>query len=184
MKTDEIWKPVKGYEEFYEVSNLGRIRNLPRLMTNNFGTFIRKGKIKNLKPSSRGYVKTTLTDKNGKGRSELLHRIVAQAFIPNPDNLPMVNHKNGIKHDNRVENLEWCDDSHNSRHAIDTGLTRVRKGEEIYFAKFSDYQVWLIKHMYHSDSMTITEITNMLGCNRRTISDIIKNRTWKHISLE
>lgn len=179
----EEWRDVVGYEGLYKVSNLGRIYQFERTMVNNFGECVRKAKVKNLNPDKRGYVKVTLTNKEGVTISTTVHRVVCQAFLPNPTNLPMVNHKNGIKHDNRLENLEWCDDSHNSRHAIETGLTRIRKGEEIYFAKYSNYQVWLIKKMYHDDGLSITEITNMLGCNRRTIADMIKNRTWKHIDL-
>ena len=110
----EKWRPVVGYEGLYEVSNLGRVKSLPRKGT--------KGGI--LIPSysnSKHYAHVPLT-KNMKHKTASLHRIVAMAWIPNPENKPQVNHKNGIKSDNRVENLEWMTNLENMRHAIANGL--------------------------------------------------------------
>lgn len=109
----ELWKPVVDYEGLYEVSNLGRIRSLPRKGTK--GGILRPGKVR------KGYHQVSLT-RGMRGNPQRVHRIVAQAWIPNPDNKPQVNHKNGIKSDNRVENLEWMTNLENMRHAIANGL--------------------------------------------------------------
>jgi len=134
----EIWKPAFGIEKWYEVSNYGRLKRLPR--ESNFIRKKKKGgfynrayeskykihgyKILKTSISKKGYVRIkTLYQKdelsNSKDISITLHRLVAKTFIPNPDNLDQINHINGIKHDNRIENLEWCNNSQNQRHAID-----------------------------------------------------------------
>jgi len=110
MSEIEIWKPVKGYENLYEVSNLGRVKS------------IRNGdKILKTYLSTYGYVKVNLYAAK-KSKIHFLHRVIALAFIENPEAKPIINHKNGIKHDNSLENIEWVTYSENSLHAIKTGL--------------------------------------------------------------
>lgn len=98
----EIWKDVPGYSGTYQVSNLGRIRNLNWHNSN-------KTKILNLKPDKDGYVRLRIK----REKTFKIHRLVAMAFIPNPSNFPYINHKNEIKDDNRAENLEWCTAQYN-----------------------------------------------------------------------
>lgn len=119
----ELWKPVEGYEGYYEVSNLGRIKRLSRVVTYPDGKLVRTpGKLLSLKPGNHlGYILVSLC-KNGKPAKLYLHRLIAQTFIPNPDNHPLINHKDGNKANNHVDNLEWCSRAHNVRHAYDTGL--------------------------------------------------------------
>lgn len=109
----EIWKDVVGFEEYYQVSNLGRVKSLAR-STNykNIGTAWRKERIRKPKLSNTGYYEVALA-KEHKTYYKRVHRLVAEAFIPNPDNLPYINHINEIKTDNRVENLEWCTPKYN-----------------------------------------------------------------------
>lgn len=110
----EIWKPIKGYEGLYEVSNLGRVRSFhPH----------RKVKYKILNPIEMniGYYKVTLYSKLKK-EQKYIHKLVAETFIPNPKNFNVINHINGNKKDNNVENLEWCTQKHNMEQAFNMGL--------------------------------------------------------------
>ena len=114
---EEIWKPIKNFEELYEVSNLGRVKSLAK-----------RGKPERIMKqaiSHKGYPTLSLC-KNAKSTRRAVHRLVAQAFIDNPDNLPQVNHIDGNKQNNNVENLEWCDNSYNQIHANKMGLNEHR----------------------------------------------------------
>ena len=103
---EEIWKPIKDFEGYYEVSNMGRVRSL---------NYKRTGKEKILKNIGdyKGYLEIVLT-KNGKQKQFKVHRLVAEAFIPNPENKPCIDHINTVKSDNRVENLRWVTYKENS----------------------------------------------------------------------
>lgn len=108
----EVWKDIKGYKGLYQVSNLGRIKSLPKPMTNGKGNYYRKERI--LKPiiQNTGYLTVTLY-KNKKDDIYYIHRLVAETFLKNPDNLPVINHKDENKTNNCVDNLEWCTDEYN-----------------------------------------------------------------------
>ena len=106
----ETWKAIEGYEGLYEVSTQGRVRNIKR-----------GGRLKALCKVAHGYIAVNL-NKEGVKKQYLVHRLVAKAFIPNPENKPQVNHKDGTKSNNSVGNLEWMTSSENLNHARDTGL--------------------------------------------------------------
>lgn len=111
---EEIWKAVEGHEGLYEVSNLGRIR------------ILNCGKIK-ISTLRKGYERIHLS-KNDERKTFYVHRLIAIAFISNPNQYEFINHINGIKSDNRIKNLEWCDRSMNNKHAYDTGLNPIKNG--------------------------------------------------------
>jgi len=105
INNKELWATIKGYEGLYEVSNYGNVRSL------------KYGKIKYLKPrNDNGYYQVALS-KNGIVKNFKIHRLVANAFIDNPLNLPQINHINEVKTDNKASNLEWCDSKHNIRYS-------------------------------------------------------------------
>ena len=122
----EVWRPVKGFEGFYEVSDQGRVRSLDRVvrganaMSDSYQINL-KGRILNKGTALNGYQFVVLS-KEGKHKHATVHRLVAEAFIPNPDNLPEINHKDENKANNVVSNLEWCDRSYNVNYG--TGINR------------------------------------------------------------
>ena len=114
--------PVEGYEGLYIIDDLGNVVSLPKRQ----GRYIHnKYHVLSQKTNRNGYVEVTLT-KDGKMTTFLLHRLLARAFLPNPNNLPVVNHINGIKHDNRIENLEWCSTAENTQHAFANNLSEFQ----------------------------------------------------------
>ena len=120
---EEIWKDIKGYEGYYQISNRGRVKSLARKVKYQNTTRELKEKIKSTFISSNGYERVELS-KDNSNKKYNIHRLVADAFIPKIENKEFVNHINGIKTDNRVENLEWCSQSENELHAYRTGLAK------------------------------------------------------------
>ena len=108
----EEWRPVVGYEGLYEVSNTGKVRSLDRYVKNGCSYRLHKGKVISLLKGEYGYIQVNLYY-NGKNYKKYVHRLVAEAFLPNPDNLPQVNHKDEVKSNNCVDNLEWCSAKYN-----------------------------------------------------------------------
>ena len=117
----ESWKPVTGYDGFYEVSNYGKVRSVDRMVKcgNKFLKIF--GKELSQAKDAHGYRRVSLT-RNGKGKTKKVHRLVAQAFIPNPNSLPEVNHISGDKSDNSIFNLEWIGRRKNIEHAKNNGF--------------------------------------------------------------
>lgn len=114
---NEVWKPVKGFEGLYEISNKGNVRSVDRHVMLGNQYCLLKGKPIKPFPNSTGYLRVGLS-KNSKDKKYLVHRLVAEAFIPNPNNLPCIDHINTIRDDNKVENLRWCDTAGNLANPI------------------------------------------------------------------
>lgn len=129
----EIWKDVVGFETLYQVSNLGRVKSLAKEVDNNGGKQKRKECIVKSRKNRHGYLQLTLS--NNKKYTKTIHRLVAEAFLPNTSNKPQINHINGIKTDNRVENLEWATASENTLHSVNVLGNKSPRGRYNKFSK-------------------------------------------------
>ena len=123
----EEWRDIKGYEGKYQISNLGRIKSLKNCKGNY------REKILDIKPDNRGYIRAFLY-KNGKCKPYQVHRLVALHFIPNPNNYPIINHKDEDKTNNNVENLEWCTYQYNNNY----GTRNKKCSEKMKGRKFTE----------------------------------------------
>lgn len=170
----EEWKDIIGWEGFYQVSSFGRIKTIKKEVLRRDGTIlVISEKIRKLSHQKNGYLKVQLV-RNGKGISYWVHRLVAEAFIPNPENKPQVNHKKGIKNDNRVSQLEWMTYEEDRKHAEDVLGHRWDKGirpkgythvQSKSVAQIDLYSGSIVK-IWESISMAIKEtgIKNISNC--------------------
>jgi hypothetical protein len=168
----EIWKPIpiEGYEQLFLVSNLGRLKKLAFQSNNIYGHYSVKEKILSQNNSDRGYCKADLCILMLK-KAIKVHRMVALAFIPN--NKPLydqVNHINGNKSDNRVENLEWCNNSINIKHAWDNGLFKptIHRGAD-------DANSILIMHTEYGIFYSIQEVSKIERIARTRLAKMVRN---------
>ena len=159
------WKKVKDYPN-YSVSEDGQVRND---VTENIMSQSLVG----------GYPMIGL--RNQEGRKMLyVHRLVATAFLSNPENYPECNHINAIKQDNRVENLEWCTREWNMRHAWDNGLMRAHRGASAWNSKITEEQVLQIREL-RSQGLTLMKLKDMFNIGLTAVYNIVKRKTWSHI---
>jgi|JI9StandDraft_1071089.scaffolds.fasta_scaffold40654_3 hypothetical protein len=179
---EEIWKDILELNSLYQVSNKGNIRVKKRIVNSPMikcGYRILTAKLIKTQDNHKGYKKVTIS-LNGKKNTFMAHRLVAKCFIENPLNKEQVNHKNGIKDDNRVENLEWCTGSENVRHAMKTGLNK-NIGVGNYNSRLTNEQVLKIREMA-AQGVRQFKIAEQIGVvHKQTIGEIIKRRAWKHI---
>ena len=174
----EVWKSIKGYEGFYEVSNLGRIKSLTRKSTDD-KTY--RGKV--LKPSvdSYGYLLVGLYHGNAIQSKQKIHRLVAKAFLTNPEQKPQVNHKDGVKSNNLLSNLEWVTALENSHHSFSSGLKKACIGENSHFSKLTENEAKEIKKILSSKTLTYLQISKLFNVSKSTIAHISKGRNWSKI---
>lgn len=170
----EVWKDIPGYEKFYQASNTGKVRSIDRIINN------RKYVGVVLKPvvNEWGYKIIVLT-KLGKKKNTRVHRVIAKTFIKNTNNKPCVNHKDGDKTNNHVDNLEWCTHKENSKHAVKTNL--ILTGEDSKSSKLTKKQVLEIRRLYKNGEMSVVEISKKYNVFHNTISSIVNRRTWKNL---
>ena len=174
----ELWVPCPEYEEFYDISNTGLLRS-KRVFVENDGLFgetkgfFKDGKIKKQFVNRYGYLVAKFC-KHGKCRVLTVHRMVAKAFIPNPDNLSQVNHIDGNKQHNVVENLEWVSPAQNTQHAWDTGL--INKDTHGNF-KLTQEIADEIREKLKAGG-TVKEISKEYNIHISTVYSIKNNKTW------
>lgn len=161
----EKWKNIGEYE----VSNLGNVKSLSR--DKMLSGYITK----------QGY-KTVCIKVDGKQKNVKVHRLVANSFIPNSKNKRCVNHKNGIKTDNRVENLEWVTHSENQYHAYKEQIRDKLHGAKSHFSKLTEKEVFEIRRL--RKFFTLKELGKIYKVSLSTIGEICNNNSWKHLGGE
>lgn len=163
----EIWKAHPDITGI-EVSTLGRVRTLDRTVSTERGTWFFKGRILKSSNEKGGYLKVGVKI-NDKSISKKVHRLVAQTFIPNLENLPEVNHKNCIRDDNRVENLEWCSKSYNCQYREKYGVSQTEAlGHPVFAINLATLEV--------SHFSSQAEAGRVLGVFNQSINGVIKGR--------
>lgn len=170
------WRDVVGFEDAYQVSAYGQIKAKQKITWNGKCDATRKEKILKLYKQKNGYMMINLK-RNGKIKHALIHRIVADAWIPNTTNKPTVNHIDGDKANNTVSNLEWCTHSEQNIHASKLGLKKFT-GENHSRHKLKESQVIMIRYL-NQNGLKINH--NDYGVSKITIKDVINRKSWKHI---
>jgi hypothetical protein len=159
------WKDVKGYEGFYKVSDTGKVRSVERYVNHpRIGTMLIKGRLLKHYINPDGYYVVNMS-RDGKQKKQRTNRLVAQEFVANPHNKLEVNHINGIKSDNRVENLEWCTHKENMQHAHSNGHIRP-----------STKRVRIKKENECIDFPSVNATAEYIGCARQVVSSCLKKK--------
>lgn len=189
----EQWKQIKGFN--YEVSNLGKIRSLDKFQ--DFPLFAKgnkggdktsitpvliKGKDLKLTPSRQGYLCVGLY-LNKKNYYKLVHRIVAETFIPNPKNKPQINHKDSNKHNNCVDNLEWCTPLENMLHASTVGNhSKLHRSVFVNNSKLSKKDIKNIVIIKKEQKISNEKIANKYNVSRRSIDRLLRGESYKWLT--
>jgi len=164
---DIEYTDIPGFPN-YKISKCGKVMSLFKNRV--LSSSIMKG---------NGYLASPLS-KDGKSLSRLIHRLLAITFIPNPENKPCVNHIDGNKLNNSLDNLEWCTYYENNRHALDTGLRPTTKGTQTWTCKLKEEDVLEIRRLYES-GIKRRFLAKQFLVSRDNISSIVSRESWKHI---
>lgn len=183
--TMEIWKDVIGYEDIYQISNLGRLKALPRVWYSGKNGCVKKEKPEQIMKcrlaKNTGYCLVKLI-KNGNEKHVYIHRLVAEAFIPNPNNLPQVNHKDGNKENNCVSNLEWVTAKENIIHAEKMKFRKPRKEYKEKITLTQDEIKWIRENYIPRDkNFGGAALSRKFNVDRSVITNIIQFHTYKNI---
>jgi hypothetical protein len=183
-ENNEVWKDIDGYEGYYQVSCLGRIRGVERTIVNHLGISKKiKTQIINTHPTSNGYIMAVLC-KNCITKNVIVHRLVAINFVPNPHMLPEVNHKDENKNNNHYLNLEWCTHKYNSNYGTNilrrTNTVKSKRslaGTNNGRKKLSELQVIEI----YQSSLSVYKLAKIYNIHSTTVRFIKKKLHWKYV---
>ena len=194
METEEIWRNIKDYEGYYQVSNLGNVRSVDRYIEHNNGQIhFRKSQLLKSQIGKYGYCYVVLS-KNNHQKTKTNHRLVAETFIPNPKNKPEVNHKSRIKLENFVNNLEWVTSKENVQHSFNVGTRKVAK---YWLGKHGNNHIksktvlqYDLSGNYLNDFGSTHEAKRLTGINQGHISEVCRGErktaggfTWEYVKI-
>lgn len=165
----EIWKDIKGYEGLYQISNLGRIKSSDRELCNSRGVYVRQGRVLKNGKNQYGYFQVSLY-KDGKRVNKQVHKLIAIAFIPNTNNYKIINHIDGNRQNNNINNLEWCTQKHNVKEAYRLGL--VHK-------KYKPVNQYDLKNNFIKTWESIVEVNKVLKIDKSSIVRCCKGKQNK-----
>lgn len=168
----EIWKDIPNYEGLYQISNFGNVKSLKRKVKNKNGYRDIKEKILHNYINKNGYYAVTLR-KNCNIEVKLIHRLIAEMFIPNPNNYPCINHKDGNKSNNSINNLEWCSYSYNTKEAFRLGLNKHIDFKEK--KKISQYD---LEGNFIKEWKSIYNASKITGIARSCISKVCNHNRY------
>jgi hypothetical protein len=171
----EEWRDIPGFEGKYQVSTLGNVRSIDRTV----GSRVYSGRILRPRLEKRGYLRLTLSSGSFR-KTDSVHRLVAIAFIENPQNLPAVNHIDGNKTNNKLENLEWVTHSQNSNHAVDTGLFDHISGEGSHLSKFKNEDILEVVNLL-KEGKTPSEVSRITKISRPVCAKINLGKAWRRV---
>ncbi len=174
----EEWRDIEGFDGFYQISNTGKVRS----QGDNRGNKSGKWRLRSLSANHDGYLKVRLIRKD-KDRTCRVHILVAKAFITNPNNFNTVNHKDGDKTNNNVDNLEWADRSQQMVHAYKLGLKKAIRGSSNYAAKLTDDDVKYIRGHYvrYSREFGTVAMSKKFGVSSRVIGLVTRGLSYKDV---
>lgn len=167
-KIQEIWKDIEIFNGHYKVSNYGRVMNS------------KTGLIRKISISTTGYPATSFSY-NGLKYYKKIHRLVAIAFLDNPDNKQFINHKDGNKENNHFTNLEWCTFQENIRHAFQNNLMIPASGENSHKSKLKNHEVLSIIEL-HKNGHSQRNIASKFKISRRNVRSIIYGKSWLKVT--
>jgi hypothetical protein len=172
----ERWKPIVGFTGYYEVSNMGRVRTVSHFVRKGNGVRYVQGRLRTLQPVDGGYLKVRLY-KNDTGHNRWVHRLVARAFLRNPQHKPEVHHRRDPKRNNAVTNLKWVTVAEHAR------LTRlegkIRRGSYNGRSELNTRQITEMRELRRHQ--TLRQLATRYGVGESCVSMIVRRRRWKHI---
>jgi hypothetical protein len=172
---NEIWKKIKDFDGYF-VSNLGKVRG-----TRQNKDIILKNRTLSKSDNNKFYLpyQQVVLYENGKQKTKMIHRLVAENFISNPDNKPQVHHIDNDVTNNKVDNLEWVTPSENVNHTL--SYRKETRGIDNNKSKLSEEDVLKIRKMYGENNITQRELGKLFNVSQTNIKEIVKFRTWKHL---
>jgi len=178
---NEIWKPVKNYESYYEVSNFGNVISVERYIEHPTHNYLKKQKLLTQFDDGRGYKHVKLYDEKGNPRNFTIHKLVALSFLDNPKNYNEINHIDHDKKNNRVNNLEWITRSENIKHSYQSRDPKTYKGSGNKMSKLTEEQVIQMRKDREVSNLTYKQLAEKYFVGITLVGYIINNKVWRHV---